>query len=131
ADPRLLLFSGGKTRRLLAALNRERLISLVQYIADEKEFLSAYGIRSVSRYHHEHPYDYGDGDPEHILRYVPAESDSGLFGGNSNWRGPIWFPINFLIIESLQKFGYYYGEQLKVEFPKGSGDYRALDEIAA
>jgi len=130
SDPRLLLSSGGRTHRLLAALNRERLVSLVQYIADETEFLSDYGIRSVSKYHQDHPYDYGDGNPDHILRYVPAESNSGLFGGNSNWRGPVWFPINFLIIEALQKFGYYYGEQLKMEYPKGSGSYLKLDEIA-
>jgi hypothetical protein len=130
ANPKLILTSGGKQHRLLAALNKERLTSLVNYISDESEFLSTYGIRSVSKYHNDHPYDYGDGNPDHILHYLPAESNSGLFGGNSNWRGPIWFPINFLIIEALQKFGYYYGDQLKIEFPKGSGNHLKLDEIA-
>jgi hypothetical protein len=96
---------------------------------DENEFLSPYGIRAVSRYHKDHPYVLRIGDAEHRLEYEPGESSTGLFGGNSNWRGPIWFPVNFLIIESLQKFHHYLGDQYKVECPR-IGEYLTLWEVA-
>ena len=122
---------GRGERYLVSILTRERLISVLGYMLDENEFLSPYGIRSVSRYHEAHPYTF-DLDGHHFsIDYEPAESESGLFGGNSNWRGPVWFPINFLIIESLQKFHHYYGESLKVEFPTGSGNLCTLWEVAA
>ena len=97
---------------------------------DPEEFLGAYGVRAVSRYHKTHPYTYWVNGRPLRLDYEPAESRSRLFGGNSNWRGPIWFPINFLIIESLQKFHYYYGDSFKVECPTNSGQYLNLDQVA-
>jgi hypothetical protein len=117
-------------RRLLAILTRERLVQVLRYMLDETEFLSPYGIRSLSQYHRDHPYVLNVDNQVHIINYQPAESQSGLFGGNSNWRGPIWFPINYLIIESLQKFAHYYGEELKVECPVGSGRMLTLGEVA-
>ncbi|CAD7842917.1 MAG: hypothetical protein [Olavius algarvensis Delta 4 endosymbiont] len=122
---------GEHSRRLLSIVNRERLIKTLQPMLDENEFLSPYGIRSVSKFHKENPYSfYADGQT-HTINYQPAESESGLFGGNSNWRGPIWFPINYLLIESLQKFNHYYGDTLKVECPTGSGRMLNLGEVAA
>jgi hypothetical protein len=97
---------------------------------DEQEFLSPHGIRAVSRYHGEHPYVLAVEGREYRVDYEPAESTTGLFGGNSNWRGPVWFPVNFLIIESLQKFHHYLGEDYKVECPTGSGSFLTLWEIA-
>jgi hypothetical protein len=97
---------------------------------DENEFLSEYGIRSVSKYHKENPYTFYVNGQTHTINYQPAESESGLFGGNSNWRGPIWFPINYLLIESLQKFNHYFGDSLKVECPTGSGQMMNLGEVA-
>ena len=97
---------------------------------DENEFLSEYGIRSVSKFHQKNPYKFYVGGQTHTIGYQPAESESGLFGGNSNWRGPIWFPINYLLIESLQKFHHYYGDSLKVECPTGSGQMMTLGEVA-
>src|SRR5262249_62165757 len=97
---------------------------------DEDEFLSPYGVRALSRFHHDHPYVFAvDGD-EHRVAYEPGESASGLFGGNSNWRGPIWFPVNFLIIESLQKFDWFYGRRFHVECPTGSGKTLSLWDVA-
>ncbi len=117
-------------RRLLSLLRGHRMKRLLKRMLDETEFLSEYGIRALSRHHHENPYEFHvDGDL-FTVRYQPAESDSGLFGGNSNWRGPIWFPVNFLIIESLQKFHHYYGNDFKVECPTGSGQYLTIEEIA-
>ena len=121
---------GMKERRLLSILTEDRLVSILKYMLDENEFLSEYGIRSVSKYHLKHPYTFQVNGMTHTVNYLPAESDSGLFGGNSNWRGPIWFPINFLIIESLQKFHHYYGDELKVEFPTGSGRLMNLWDIS-
>jgi Glycosyl hydrolase family 63 C-terminal domain len=121
---------GMEGRRLLAILTKERLISVLKYMLDENEFLSDYGIRSLSKYHEKHPYTFQVNGQTHKVSYLPGESDSGLFGGNSNWRGPIWFPINFLIIESLQKFHHYYGDSLKVEFPTGSGHFMNLWDIS-
>jgi len=121
---------GEQARRLLSVVNRERLIRTLKPMLDENEFLSPFGIRSVSSFHLENPYHlYVDGQ-RHTISYQPAESQSGLFGGNSNWRGPIWFPINYLLIESLQKFNHYYGESLKVECPTGSGQLLTLGEVA-
>jgi hypothetical protein len=117
-------------RRLLAILTRDRLVQVLSYMLDETEFLSPYGIRSVSQFHRDHPFVLNFDNQAHIINYQPAESHSGLFGGNSNWRGPIWFPINYLIIESLQKFDYYYGDDLKVECPVGSGRMLTLGEVA-
>jgi Glycosyl hydrolase family 63 C-terminal domain len=98
---------------------------------DENEFLSDYGIRALSRFHKDNPYILHVNGTQHRVDYEPAESSSGLFGGNSNWRGPIWMPVNYLIIESLQKFHHYYGDDLKVECPTGSGNMMNLWEVAA
>lgn len=117
-------------RHLMAILSRERLIRVLKYMLDENEFLSEYGIRSLSKYHKDHPCTVSLEGKEFSISYRPAEADSGLFGGNSNWRGPVWVPINYLIIESLQKFHHYYGDELKVEMPTGSGNLMTLKEIA-
>ncbi|MCI0619124.1 glucosidase, partial [bacterium] len=117
-------------RRFLSLVNRNRLTRVLRYMLDENEFLSQYGIRGISRFHKDHPYSVHVNGNEHRVDYEPAESTTGLFGGNSNWRGPIWFPLNYLIIESLQKFHFYLGDSFKVEFPTGSGQYRDLWEIA-
>jgi len=117
-------------RRLLALLRGRRMKRVLRRMLDETEFLSPYGVRSVSRYHAEHPYVFDVDGACYTVEYKPAESDSGLFGGNSNWRGPIWFPVNYLIIESLQRFHHYYSDDFKVECPTGSGQYLTLNEIA-
>jgi len=97
---------------------------------DENEFLSPYGIRALSRYHADHPYVFHVGDQEYKVEYLPAESDSGMFGGNSNWRGPIWMPVNGLIIRSLLQYYAYYGDDFKIECPTGSGKLMTLYQIA-
>ena len=109
------------SRRLLAVVNEQRLRLLLEKMLDEDEFLSEYGIRSVSKYHLENPYVFETDNEEYHVAYEPAESPTQMFGGNSNWRGPIWFPVNYLIIEALQRFDYYYDSQFKVECPTGSG----------
>ncbi len=121
----------GKTRRLLSLVNGDRLRSVLRYMLDEDEFLSPHGIRAVSRYHRDHPYMFWVNGHEHRVDYEPAESSTGLFGGNSNWRGPVWFPVNFLLIESLQKYNHFYGKQFQVEYPTGSGRSLPLWEVAA
>jgi hypothetical protein len=121
---------GAGERRLLALVRGHRMKRLLARMLDPEEFLSDYGIRSLSRYHRDHPYVLYAGGMEHRVGYEPAESGSGLFGGNSNWRGPIWFPINYLLIESLQKFHHYYSDDFTVECPTGSGQYLTLREIA-
>ncbi|MCG3211217.1 MAG: hypothetical protein FOGNACKC_04856 [Anaerolineae bacterium] len=121
---------GAGQRRLISILTRDRLVRVLQRMLDPNEFLSDYGIRSVSRFHQAHPYNFYVDGQAHTISYQPAESESGLFGGNSNWRGPIWFPINFLIIEGLQRFHHYYGDDLKVECPTGSGQMMTLGEVA-
>ncbi|RUR78293.1 glucosidase [Chlorogloeopsis fritschii PCC 6912] len=121
---------GVGARRLLAIVNRDKLRCILQKMLDETEFLSEYGIRSVSKYHADNPYVFHANNSEYRVDYEPAESNSGLFGGNSNWRGPIWFPVNYLIIESLQKFYHYLGDDFKVECPTGSGKYINLWEVA-
>ena len=117
-------------RRLLAVAFRERLEKVLSVMLDETEFLSPHGIRAVSRFHKDNPYVLKVNGDEHRVDYEPAESTSGLFGGNSNWRGPVWFPVNYLLIESLQKFHHYYGDDLKVECPTGSGNMMNLWEVA-
>ena len=118
-------------RLLLSIANKKRLLQILRYMLDENEFLSPYGIRSLSKYHQNHPFILTlDGKPYRV-DYEPAESRTSLFGGNSNWRGPVWMPMNFLLIEALQRYHYYYGPQLKVEFPSGSGQQKTLWEVAA
>ena len=117
-------------RHLLAVLNQEKLRRVLGYMLDEKEFLSDYGIRSVSRYHAEHPYIFRLGAQEFRVDYDPAESRSGTFGGNSNWRGPVWFPVNMLLLRGLLNYYLYYGDDFKVECPTGSGKLMTLFEVA-
>ncbi|NJR62360.1 MAG: glucosidase [Cyanobacteria bacterium CRU_2_1] len=121
---------GVGARRLLAIAYREKLRRILEKMLDENEFLSDYGIRSVSKYHAEHPYVFQSSGMEYRVDYEPAESSTGLFGGNSNWRGPIWMPVNYLLIESLQKFHYYLGDDFKVECPTGSGNWMTLWDVA-
>ncbi len=118
-------------RRLLSVVGRDRLRRVLQVMLDENEFLSPYGIRALSRTHKDNPYILRVNGTEHRVDYEPAESSTGLFGGNSNWRGPIWFPVNYLIIESLQKFHHFLGNDFKVECPTGSGQMMTLWEVAA
>ncbi len=120
----------GEVRRFLSLVNSTRLKSILRYMLDEDEFLSPYGIRALSRYHKEQPYVLSVMGVEYRVDYEPAESRTGLFGGNSNWRGPVWFPVNYLLIESLQKFHYYLGNSYKVECPTGSGRMVSLNEVA-
>ncbi len=117
-------------RRFLSLVNRHRLKRVLAYMLDENEFLSPYGIRAVSRYHLEHPYKLPVNGTEYRVDYEPAESSTGLFGGNSNWRGPIWFPVNYLLIESLQKFHFFLGDHYQVECPTGSGQWTDLWTVA-
>ncbi len=117
-------------RRLLALPSRQRLERMLRYLLDEREFLSPYGIRSMSRIHAEHPYIFAVGNQEYRVDYMPAESGTVLFGGNSNWRGPIWFPMNYLLIEALERYHYFYGDTLRVECPTGSGRWMNLLEVA-
>jgi hypothetical protein len=116
--------------RLLAIPSRERLERVLRYMLDENEFFSPYGIRSVSKIHEKHPYVFYVNGEEHRVDYVPAESNTGLFGGNSNWQGPIWFPINYLLVEALERYHHFYGNTLKVECPTGSGHRMNLQEVA-
>jgi hypothetical protein len=122
---------GRGLRRLLSIVNENQLRSILKYMLDENEFLSPYGIRALSRYHREHPYVLPVNGMDHRVDYEPGESSTGLFGGNSNWRGPVWFPVNFLLIESLQKFHHYLGDGFQVEFPARSGQWMSLWEVAA
>jgi hypothetical protein len=118
-------------RRLLSLVDSKQLVRLLGYMGNPQEFLSPYGIRALSKYHAEHPYILGVNGNEYRVDYEPGESQSGLFGGNSNWRGPIWFPLNFLMVESLQKFHHYYGDDFRVEYPTGSGKQLSLWEVSA
>ena len=121
---------GAGERRLLSIADQDQLRSILKFMLDEREFLSPYGIRALSRFHRDHPYRLTVQDMEHRVDYEPGESSTGLFGGNSNWRGPIWFPLNYLLVESLQKFYHYFGDDFKVEFPTGSGKMMTLWEVA-
>ena len=118
------------SRLLLSLANKKRLLQVLRFLLDENEFYSPYGIRSLSKYHAAHPYMLKLDGQEHQVDYEPAESTTALFGGNSNWRGPVWFPGNFLLIEALQRYHFYYGDGLKVESPYGSGQQKTLWEIA-
>ena len=117
-------------RRLLAIAPRERLLRVLRYVLDENELLSPFGVRSLSKHHAEHPYVFERDGSRAEVRYAPGESDSGMFGGNSNWRGPLWFPLNYLLIEALKRHHHYYGAELKVECPVGSGRMLDLREVA-
>jgi hypothetical protein len=121
---------GQAGRRLAAVLNETKLRRVLTTMLDEKEFLSSYGIRALSRYHAEHPYSFRVGDQEYRVSYLPAESDTGMFGGNSNWRGPIWMPVNALIIRALLQYYIYYGNEFTIECPTGSGHQLTLYEVA-
>ncbi len=120
----------GQERWFLSLVNRDRLPKVLRYMLDEGEFLGPHGIRAVSRHHLENPYVLHVNGAEHRVDYEPAESSTGLFGGNSNWRGPVWFPVNFLLIESLQKFHFFLGNDFKVEFPHGSNQHENLWQVA-
>jgi hypothetical protein len=117
-------------RRLLTTSNRPKLRRILAYMLDENEFLSPYGIRSLSKYHLEHPFVFNLGGQEYKVQYLPAESNTGMFGGNSNWRGPIWMPVNGLIIRGLLQMYPFYGPDFKVECPTGSGNQMTLFEVA-
>ncbi len=116
--------------RLLAIPSRERLVRVLRYVLDEEEFLSPYGIRSLSKYHEKNPYTFWADGREYRVPYTPGESDTYVFGGNSNWRGPIWFPLNYLIVEALERYYHFYGDSLKVECPTGSGNMMHLGDVA-
>jgi hypothetical protein len=116
--------------RLLAIPSRERLVRMLRYMLDENEFLSPFGIRSLSKVYGANPYVFRCGGQEFRVQYMPGESDSAMFGGNSNWRGPIWFPLNYLLIEALGHYHQFYGDDLKVECPTGSGRWMTLDQVA-
>ena len=120
----------GHEHRLLAVPSRERVVRVLGYLLDEREFLAPNGIRSVSRFHAEHPYAFRVGGEEHRVDYTPGESTTGLFGGNSNWRGPIWMPLNYLLVEALERYHHFYGDDLRVECPRGSGRMVTLQEAA-
>jgi hypothetical protein len=125
---------GVAERILLSMVQPARVRRVLQTMLDENEFLSPHGIRGISRYHKDHPFVLkldGHDDQEYYVDYEPAESTSGLFGGNSNWRGPVWFPVNYLMIESLQRFHHYFGDEFQVEFPTGSGVQMNLSQVAA
>jgi hypothetical protein len=123
-------FVGYQGRRLLSILNEKKLRRVLAYMLDEKEFLGPYGIRSISRYHLDHPFRFWVGHQEYSVQYIPAESDTGMFGGNSNWRGPVWMPINILIVRALLNLYAFYGDAFKVECPTGSGKFMTLFEVA-
>ncbi len=127
ADP---LQPGVHGRLLLSLVNEDKLRRILARMLDEDRFLGPHGIRSVSRWHHEHPYSFDIEGVEHRVEYEPAESRTGMFGGNSNWRGPVWFPINFFLIRALIQHYRYYGDDLKVECPTGSGKMMTLFEVA-
>ena len=120
-----------QSRRLLSLLPRARLIRVLEKMLDESEFLSPHGIRAISKYHQQHPFVLPFDHHDYRVDYEPAESSTAVFGGNSNWRGPVWFPVNYLLIESLQRFSHYHGDDFKVEFPTGSGQHVNLKEVAA
>jgi hypothetical protein len=123
--------TGASGERLLSVLDADQLRRVLGYVLDEEEFLSPYGLRSLSRCHLEHPYSFWIGSDEYRVDYEPAESTTRMFGGNSNWRGPVWFPVNILMIRSLLHLHEYYGDGLKVECPTGSGRELDLRDVAA
>jgi hypothetical protein len=121
---------GAHGDRELSLVDEDKLTRILRRMFDTEEFLSDYGIRSLSRYHAEHPFHFHADGKTHTVAYEPAESRSGIFGGNSNWRGPIWFPINYLLIEALRKYHHYYGDSFTIEVPTGSGNHLTLAEAA-
>jgi len=123
-------FQGYADRRLLSVCNKEKLERILVYLLDENEFFGPYGIRSLSRYHLEHPFVFNLSGQEYKVQYLPAESNTGMFGGNSNWRGPVWMPVNGLLIRALLNLYQFYGEDFKVECPTGSGNSMTLFEVA-
>jgi hypothetical protein len=123
-------FSGYADRRLLSVCNKEKVERILAYMLDENEFFGPYGIRSLSRYHLDHPFTFNLSGHEYKVQYLPAESNNGMFGGNSNWRGPVWMPVNGLLIRGLLNLYQFYGDDFKVECPTGSGKYMTLFEVA-
>jgi hypothetical protein len=123
-------FIGYKGRRLLSILSKKKLERVLGYMLDENEFLGPHGIRSLSRYHLDHPFTFWVGHQEYKVQYLPAESNTGMFGGNSNWRGPVWMPVNGLIVRALLNLYVFYGDDFKVQCPTGSGRYMTLFEVA-
>jgi hypothetical protein len=121
---------GVANRGILALLSPERLRRVLSKMLDENEFLSPYGIRSLSKFHQQHPYVFHVQGQEYRVDYLPAESNTGMFGGNSNWRGPVWMPVNVMLIRALLQFYLYYGDNFKVECPTGSGKMMNLFEVA-
>jgi hypothetical protein len=121
---------GAGKRHLLSLLRGHRMKCILRRALDETEFLGEYGIRALSKVHENDPYRLDCGGAMHEVKYWPAESEGGLFGGNSNWRGPIWMPTNYLLIESLQKFHHYYGDDFKIECPTKSGQFLTIREVA-
>ncbi|HEY5232680.1 MAG TPA: glucosidase, partial [Verrucomicrobiae bacterium] len=121
---------GASDRKLLSLLRGHRMKALLRRMLDETQFLSGQGVRSLSKAHAQNPFCFVTGGQTYEVAYWPAESESGLFGGNSNWRGPVWMPLNFLLIESLQKFHYYYGDDFKIECPTGSGKFITINDVA-
>jgi hypothetical protein len=121
----------GERRMLLGVVSVNRVLRLLERLFDESEFLSPYGLRALSRWHTEHPFELQIDGTSARVDYEPAESTTGMFGGNSNWRGPIWMPVNFLIVEALGRYARFFGDELKVEYPTGSGTELTLEEIAA
>jgi hypothetical protein len=118
-------------RLLLTIANRKKLERIYRYVLDEKEFLSPHGIRALSKFHQDHPYVLNVDGQSHTVDYEPGESTTDLFGGNSNWRGPVWFPPNYLLIESIQRVHFYYGDDFRVEFPTSSGQKKTLWNVAS
>ena len=114
----------------MALVPKERLLRILRRVLNETEFLSGHGVRALSRVHHEQPYQVDLAGKSMTVKYVPAEGDSGMFGGNSNWRGPVWFPMNILLLNALERYNAVYGEDLKVECPTGSGTMMTLQEAA-
>jgi len=123
-------FVGHKGRRLLSTLTQRKLERVLGYMLDENEFLGPYGLRSLSRYHLDHPFTFHVEHEEYKVQYLPAESNTGMFGGNSNWRGPVWMPVNVLIIRALANLYLFYGDDFTVECPTGSGQRKTLLEVA-
>ncbi len=126
----MMVEGGGHGHRLLAIPSKERLVRVLRYVLDESEFLSPHGVRSVSKVHERKPFVLQVDGEEHRVTYTPGESDTGLFGGNSNWRGPVWFPLNYLLIEALERYSHFYGDHVRVECPTGSGQWMTLDQVA-
>jgi len=127
---RRMLQRGTADRFMLSFCREEQLLPISRYLLDESEFLSPYGVRALSRYYAEHPYVLTVSGVEYRVDYLPAESNTGMFGGNSNWRGPIWMPVNYLLVESLRRYHLYYGDEVTLECPTGSGRYLTLDKVA-